>query len=969
MDLNEALRRAKADAADKPRTEAIKEAVEEVPAAPEASHEPGKPEGGAEKALIESYGDVRISKAAGEALYYYEIPAPHYRGEEKALINTLLEIASGVIADEIGLTKKEKRKKYLEKILQIIEATPELRIPIHAKQFYAEAVVKEMAGFGVIDPLLDDDQLEEIMIIGPQKPVYVFHRKYEMMKTNIFFYEDKDIRNIIDKMGRTIGRRIDNQNPLLDARLPDGSRVNATIAPASIDGSTLTLRKFRKDPLTIIDLINSNTVDLDVAALLWLVGDGMGARPGNILVAGGTACGKCMTADTPVSMADGSLPSIGGLVEDVFSQAGLKVDGDGWEYAAGNGMNVLTFDPESMQLQAAPIERYWRHKSPPQLVRIRTRSGKQMRVTPEHPFFILREGSLVQIRADKLGKGMQVAAPRVLPVQGRSPPSWHSFLTTSGIFVRSQAAKAALCSIRSRPGMRNYRDVSGYLGVNFRRMRQWSYGGAMPAAEFYRLLARAGVSPDSAPAFISSKTSSRTMALPKQITPSMLRFVGLILADGHLEHKYVEFHNSDEERLQEFALLAENEFGARAVIEYPKARVARARVYSSVLARLMHDVFEVPFGNKAARISIPDWMLRLSEKHLSSLVSGLFDCDGSVVLRTARHHEIRLEYSTKSRELANRLAAVLLRFELRSNVLTKNGQWYVSIYSHAQCRRFAEAIPLLAREKRETLEKILSLNMHPATSSDVFAGIGTTLAGLRASRGWSQAQAADAWSVSPRLVRAYEHGSRRPTRHVLGRIAGSSDGGQQQVFLQRLYGADVFFDEIVDVELLSGHGEKYVYDLTVQGTHTFIAGTAGGLVAHNTTTLNVLASFIPGDERIVSIEDTAELSMPLEHWIRLEVRPASVEGTGEISMNTLVKNSLRMRPDRVIVGEIRGEEGFTMFTAMNTGHNGCLGTVHSNSAKETLVRLGSPPISVSPVMLNALNFIVMQHRIHDRRKG
>ena len=86
-------------------------------------------------------------------------------------------------------------------------------------------------------------------------------------------------------------------------------------------------------------------------------------------------------------------------------------------------------------------------------------------------------------------------------------------------------------------------------------------------------------------------------------------------------------------------------------------------------------------------------------------------------------------------------------------------------------------------------------------------------------------------------------------------------------------------------------------------------------------------------------------------------------------MNALLKNALRMRPDRIIVGEIRGEEGYTMFSAMNVGHRGSLGTVHANSAHETLIRLTNPPISVPNVMLTPLNFIIMQNRVHDMRKG
>ena len=389
-----------------------------------------KPAGADEgKVLVDSYGDVKIYKDSREAVLVYEVPVPHYKGGEKQLIDALLQIAISVLpADSGALTQEEKRKRYFDKIMEIIEKSPELSVPIHSRNFYAEAVVREMVGYSLIDALVGDDQLEEIMIVGPGKPVYVFHRKYEMMKTNIIFYEDSDIRNLVERIGRAVGRRIDVQVPMLDARLPDGTRVNATFPPASIDGSTLTLRNFRKVTLSVIDLINYGTLDFETAALLWVATDGLGAYPANVLIAGGTASGK-------------------------------------------------------------------------------------------------------------------------------------------------------------------------------------------------------------------------------------------------------------------------------------------------------------------------------------------------------------------------------------------------------------------------------------------------------------------------------------------------------------------------------------------------------------TTTLNVLCSFVPNSERIVTIEDTAELSLPLEHWLRMEVRPPSLEGTGEITMNDLVKNSIRMRPDRIIVGEIRGEEGYTMFAAMNTGHRGVMGTVHANSAQETLVRIASPPINVPSVMISALNLIVMQNRIHDRRLG
>ncbi len=272
----------------------IRKAKMEPQAKEPANSQPAPAESGEDRALIDSYGEARIYKARGEPLLLYEVPVPRYRGEEKELIDSILDVAARVINVDEALfeTKDDARDRYIARVLEIIDAYPELKIPANSKEFYAKAVVREMVGFGLLDPLVSDDELEEIMVIGTGKPVYVFRRKYEMMKTNIVFYEDKDVIELIDRIARNIGRRIDLQSPLLDARLPNGTRVNATIPPVSLNGATITLRKFRTDPISIIDLINNNTMSYEVAAFLWLISEGMGAMPANLIIAGGTASGK-----------------------------------------------------------------------------------------------------------------------------------------------------------------------------------------------------------------------------------------------------------------------------------------------------------------------------------------------------------------------------------------------------------------------------------------------------------------------------------------------------------------------------------------------------------------------------------------------------------------------------------------------------------------------------------------------------
>jgi pilus assembly protein CpaF len=149
---------------------------------------------------------------------------------------------------------------------------------------------------------------------------------------------------------------------------------------------------------------------------------------------------------------------------------------------------------------------------------------------------------------------------------------------------------------------------------------------------------------------------------------------------------------------------------------------------------------------------------------------------------------------------------------------------------------------------------------------------------------------------------------------------------------------------------------------------------SGGTGAGKTTTLNVLSSFIPDDERILTIEDAAELKLQQPHVVRLEYRPSNIEGKGEVTIRDLVKNSLRMRPDRIVVGEVRGGEALDMLQAMNTGHDGSISTIHSNSPRDSLSRLETVSMmagmdlgqrAIREQISSALQLIVHQARLKD----
>ena len=149
---------------------------------------------------------------------------------------------------------------------------------------------------------------------------------------------------------------------------------------------------------------------------------------------------------------------------------------------------------------------------------------------------------------------------------------------------------------------------------------------------------------------------------------------------------------------------------------------------------------------------------------------------------------------------------------------------------------------------------------------------------------------------------------------------------------------------------------------------------SGGTGAGKTTLLNILSSFIGKDERVVTIEDAAELRLRQRHVVRLETRPSNIEGKGAIRQRELLVNALRMRPDRIVVGEVRGEEALDMLQAMNTGHDGSLTTVHANSTRDALYRIDTmvamanlnlPERAIRQQIASAVNFIVQVNRMSD----
>ena len=225
----------------------------------------------------------------------YNVSVPKFTERERQLLNEIREKLVEVAVSQ-GDNFKVNEDSFAGEVKEFLKMKG-----VRDTDKLAAQISQEMLGYGELDPMIKDDDLEEIMVIGTGNPVFVYHRKLGMMQTNVVFDDDTDIKAIIDVIARQVNRRIDQQTPILDARLEDGSRVNATIPPVSADGSSLTIRKFRKDPLTVIDLINFKTMSSHLAGFLWVCVDGLGVKPCNAIIAGGTGSGKTTTLNTVTS--------------------------------------------------------------------------------------------------------------------------------------------------------------------------------------------------------------------------------------------------------------------------------------------------------------------------------------------------------------------------------------------------------------------------------------------------------------------------------------------------------------------------------------------------------------------------------------------------------------------------------------------------------------------------------------------
>ncbi|TDA33043.1 MAG: hypothetical protein DSO04_01290, partial [Hadesarchaea archaeon] len=666
--------------------------------------------------VLDRYGSAEILKLEGDPLPLYRLRIPELTEKERELLATCKRKA----VEEIKVDPEsipdpsERRRVFMQELMKILERESKgMRLPSARLKELSEMAFHDMIGYGPLDLLIADDKLEDILVIGVNKPVYVYHSRYGMCSTNIVFEEEDTIRYYIDKMARLVGRRIDHQMPLLDARLPDGSRINATIPPVSLEGPTLSIRKFRRDPLTVVDLMNFGTLSPEVGALLWLLVHGLDVKPANILFAGGTGSGKttllnCATTFVPdheriISIEDTAelqlphrhwvrLECVHPHTHFLDGKGVLRRVGESFEEEARrhtgeiilSGPNLYLRDPNPLSsvlatalpdLRTFPdrLELLGRTHLPEYWVSIRTADGSRLRLTPNSPLLALSNGRKVELPAERVRVGdyLPVLASVSLPgeevsVDPRKFAGWRVHGSQAAPVLRGMVRRALL-----RLGCTGS-ELARRLGVSTRTLEGYlrRRSNHVPLLLLLRLSELLGENLPSFTRWVEGR--GKRVSIPAKLDERLAYLVGVISGNGSLGRRRVRIYHGTETR----ALgLARRVFGLTPEPATRKRGGGTCHVLDSALvARFLREFFGLPVG-RAGVLRVPEVIQGARESVIAAYLAGLVDSVGQVDPENGR-----ILLSASSGEAVLGVRYLLCRLGVFSRVQGRDGRGAGPVY-------------------------------------------------------------------------------------------------------------------------------------------------------------------------------------------------------------------------------------------------------------------------------------------------
>ena len=669
-----------------------------------------------------------------------------------------------------------------------------------------------------------------------------------------------------------------------------------------------TIRKFTKTPWTPPQLIAFKTLSPEMLAYLWLLVQ----YKMNILITGGTASGKTTLLNAiaffipPESRVVSIEDSVTGDSKIIIKED-EKVKNITIKEFVDKKINaeVVSLDKNGKIIFTRPSN-YIKHTVKKDIYEVLTATGRKIKVTQDHSLFSLGEKGLKDIKPTELEQGKSfIAVPRTLPIKG-TKINEINLMENLLVFENDFLQGESLKSLFEKYS----RDD---LGVAKERYRWWKKNNLIKIKEFMKLNANFSYEELKSLRIKSRNTSSIPVIF--KIDKKFLEFCGLWLGDGSYDNRnknVVIISNQDKECRDVFKIIAkylESNYSAM------NDGNVSLRLHSTVFYKLMKNVLK--FDGYSDTKKIPDFIFNLSNEQIKHFIRGYFSADGTV-----KTNEISC--SSQSYVLLEDLQALFLRLNIISRIndfARKDKCMNMSVSASENIEKFKE-IGFLQDRKNLNMN-LLNKKAHH-TCSDVIP--------------LSTAKMHELNEISEtKLSYPYLKGMQNIGRNYMQKIAPVNSE------FNDLSHSDILWDMVKSVKKVSSK-EIEVFDLSIPKHEKFLCNN-------------------------IFVHNTRELNLPRDNWLPSVVRGATGLGNiGEVDLFTLLRSSFRQNPDYVIVGEVRGKEAYVLFQGMASGHSS-ISTIHADSVDTVIKRLETPPIELSPTLLNVLDCVcIMTHAIVKKQE-